>query len=97
MNTKSRTQHPSYTAQRLNVNDHEVSWSHHFTEYFHSRPYYQHEAVTKNLEGPEEKRWAEEHSTNPEDNKHLLDRITVINGYPQTLKEANTYFDLYNQ
>jgi len=95
-NTKSRMQHPSYTMQRLFVPDDKVDWNTDFQNYISLRAFYQHQAVTNNLEQPESKRWAEEHKLNAAANTHLFQRITYINGIEETLEAAGIQFDEYN-
>lgn len=94
MNKKSRTQHPLYTTQRLNVPDDLVDWNQIYLDYFDNRPYYEDPAVTNNLTTAFP--WAEPHIQESDYNYTLKDRKTIINGYEQTLSEANIQFDEYN-
>lgn len=96
-NIKSRSQHPAYSIKRLNVPDNKVCWNTYYENYIENRPYYEHPAVTNNyLIKDKDKVWAEEHIKDTLINIHLRERITNINGYPQTLKDAGIQFDQYN-
>ena len=105
-NTNSRKQHPLYTTERVLVPNNRVNWSIPFNGYLHERPFYMHSAVIDNLNGPEEKKWAEPHwkvwTGEPCDNNIKFekgtfnDRITYINGFAQTLEDAGIEFDNNN-
>ena len=94
-NKNSRSQHPSYSVNRIYVSDAQVDWKTLFPDYISRRPHYEHQAVTDNLSA-EFNKWAEAHNLNPLENTYLVNRITYINGYPQTLKDAGIQFDEYN-
>jgi ADP-ribose pyrophosphatase len=92
----SRQQHPLYTVMRIDVPDNKVSWETEYEDYIKNRPYFMHPDVEKNLELSEydKKRWAEAHYNIKRDS--LKSRITFINGFEQTLREANIEFDTNN-
>ena len=94
MNKKTRSQHPLYTTKRLYIPDDLVEWEQPYIDYFNKRPFYQHPDVSKNLltKNP----WAEPHILDSDNNYNLRYRKTYINGYEQSLIDANIKFDEYN-
>ena len=95
MNVKSRTQHRQYNIARIEVPDNKVPWTQPFDYYIENRPTYTHPDVKNNLllEIDDKKRWAEDFNISDKEKDNLMQRMTYINGYPQTLLEANLIFD----
>lgn len=103
MHVQSRHQHPLYETARIEVPDDKVNWLIPFDNYIERRPYYIHPDVENNLKLKDDdpKRWAEYHVNDKYFNKgcqtsNLKSRITFINGFKQTLEEANIMFDKSN-
>ena len=96
---KSRCQHPLYKVSRFSVLNEETSWNYDYSDYELRRTYYMHDNISNNLklDKDDPKRYAEG-DTNQEEilNQNLKNRITYINGYKQTLEEAEIKFDKNN-
>ena len=92
----SRLQHPRYDVMRYAVLNSETAWDTDFANYLEKRPYYMHKNIENNLllEKTNLKRYAESDTDKEELVAYdLKRRITYINGFKETLEEANIEFD----